>query len=415
MMIQLLPPSAPIRAGIRLTGSKSISNRLLILDHLLSGRMTFTNLSRSEDTQLLQKALQQIRSSVDAHIDIHHAGTDMRFLTALLSVVPGTRTLTGSARMKQRPVGGLVDALRKLGASIRYLEQEGFPPLEIKGQPLAGGTLEVDSSQSSQFISALLLSAPAFKNGLELRLTGKTVSYPYIRMTLELLKEFGVRQEASGSIIRIFPSAPRCPASPFAVESDWSSASYWYSICALSPGAGISLEHLGQNSLQADSVLPQLFAPLGVATEYKENGILLRHTGLKTDRFSFDFTSCPDISLTLAVTCFGLGIPAELTGLSTLQLKESKRIDALKAELEKFGAGVSAGFDGLTIAARQPGIKNTKRVTINTHNDHRIAMSFAPLSLIEKLQISDPAVVEKSYPGFWQDLKSAGFSVTLPT
>jgi 3-phosphoshikimate 1-carboxyvinyltransferase len=345
----------------------------------------------------------------------------MRFLTAFLASRAGTWTLTGSDRMKQRPIGGLVNALRQLGADIHYLEKENFPPLQIHGKDLSGGTLKIDSSQSSQFVSALLLTAPALKNGLQLSLEGDPVSYPYIRMTLRLLNLFGIQYEQSGNTISVLPSRVKLPVLPVEVESDWSSASYWYSICALSPGSEIRLRSLSEQSLQADAVLPALFKPLGVITEFgHNNSVLLRQNNVSTSAFQHDFTHCPDIAPTLATTCFGLGITAELRGLKTLKIKESDRILALKTELEKLGAVVQATDDSLQIS----GTRNTEQpfdklrmtgiMNMEPYNDHRMAMSFAPLALVlGHLNILNPAVVAKSYPAFWEDLKSAGFNVDL--
>jgi 3-phosphoshikimate 1-carboxyvinyltransferase len=412
-MIELLKPQSPIKVSITLAGSKSISNRLLVLNEVLDMNLVFDNLSASEDTLLLQKALVQVKKGGEQVIDIHHAGTDMRFLTAFLATRTGMWTLTGSERMKQRPIGELVNALRQLGAEIRYLEKENFPPLQIRGKELAGGQLKIDSSQSSQFVSALLLIAPALKNGLQLRLEGDPVSYPYIHMTLRLLHGFGIQYGQSGTTISVLPSGARLPALPVAVESDWSSASYWYSICALSPGSGIRLKYLSEQSLQADAVLPALFKPLGVVTEFgHNNSVLLRQNQISISGFQYDFTHCPDIAPTLATTCFGLGIPAELRGLKTLKIKESDRILALKTELEKLGAVVQATDDSLQISGTAP--TKSGIVTIEPYNDHRMAMSFAPMTLVlGHMNILNPEVVAKSYPTFWEDLKSAGFNVNL--
>lgn len=411
-MIELLRPQSPIKVSVALAGSKSISNRLLILSEVLGINPELSNLSTSEDTLLLQKALRQVNEGKERLIDIHHAGTDMRFLTAFLATRPGTWTLTGSERMKQRPIGELVNALRQMGADIRYLEKENFPPLQIHGRELMGGELTIDSSQSSQFVSALLLIAPVLKHGLRLRLEGSPVSYPYIRMTLQLLSIFGIAPTQSGNYIHVPAACPGIAPLALEVESDWSSASYWYSLCALSPGAEIKLSALSKNSLQADAVLPALFEALGVHTEFGPSSVLLRQQAVSASAFQYDFTDCPDIAPTLAATCFGLGLPARLSGLKTLKIKESDRILALKTELEKLGALVEASDDSLEIA----GAPNPQRIITNTetYNDHRMAMSFAPLALVlGHIKILHPAVVAKSYTSFWEDLKSAGFSVNL--
>ena len=378
--------------------------------------MSLSNLSESEDTQLLQKALHQIKSHSAAVIDIHHAGPDLRFLTAFLSSKIGDWVLTGSSRIRERPVAPLVKALLELGAGITYLEKEGFPPLGIQGKVLKGGRISIDSSISSQFISALLLIAPTLEHGLELSLTGSGVSFPYVRMTLELLKEFGASVHHSGNTNRVSASVLHIPHSPYIIESDWSSASYWYSICALSGQAEIELLHLSGQSLQADSILPSLFENLGVKTMFKKNSILLTSKKPELHQLDYDFTECPDLAQTLALTCFGLGIEARLSGLKTLKIKETDRILALKTELEKFGAVIHATADALHIERRKPETRNQEPeiITVATYNDHRMAMSFAPLALVySRIRIDDPAVVDKSYPGFWEDLKSAGFNVNL--
>lgn len=416
-MIRIIPPSHPIKTKIRLSGSKSLSNRLLILKEILDTDLLLKNISTSEDTLLLIKALEQIVDGGSRHIDTGHAGSDLRFLTAFLSVKDGAWTLTGSERMKQRPVGELVNALHLLGAEIKYVETEGFPPLEITGHRLKGGRIEIDGSVSSQFITALLLTAPAFENGLELELKGNIVSRPYIDMTVELLKQCGVTVEVQTNSLRVLPlnEAAQTP-STYHIESDWSSASYWYSICALSTGAQIELSTLQKESLQADSVLPDLYQALGVTTTYRDNSVILTSTPLHVTEFVHDFTNCPDIAQTVALTCCGLGIKAQLTGLQTLKIKETDRIAALKNELEKFGLGVEASDTTLTLSANRlfQDRSFTPAFTIDTYKDHRMGMSFAALALrCRSLSISEPEVVRKSYPTFWDDLKSAGFSVNL--
>jgi len=420
-MIALSAPPHILRTSLRLSGSKSISNRLLMLKEILQVDSDLVNLSDSEDTNLLKKALEQVRYKNKESVDIHHAGTDMRFLTAFLATREGEWTLTGSGRMKERPIGELVNALTMLGAEIRYLEKSGFPPLLIHGKKLSGGRIEMDSSLSSQFVSALLLIAPKFEKSLDLHLKGKTVSRPYIEMTISLLKSVGVNVEQKENQVVIQPSVSPFPFSLFPfpssiyIESDWSSASYWYNICALAGNAEIELIGLSQNSLQADSVLPGIYRNLGVETIVTDNSLLLRSCKPGLKEFSYDFTDCPDIAQTLAVTCFGLGIEASLTGLSTLKVKETDRILALKNELEKCGARIEAGADHIDIFPNpEPGTRNSKSILIKTYSDHRMAMSFAPLAFLYKeLRIEDPDVVVKSYPRFWEDLISVGFNVNL--
>lgn len=414
-MIGLSAPRDRVKGLIKLSGSKSISNRLLILSEVLECAPDFRNLSDSKDTRLLQKALKQINSAGKSvtMIDVQDAGTDMRFLTALLSVTEGEWIITGSERMKQRPVGELVNALIQLGADIHYEGKEGFPPLRIKGKKLAGGTIGINTSISSQFISALLLVAPSFQRGLTLLLKGNTVSRPYINMTSELLKGFGINVDQSSHAIQVFPSpAFRLPVT-VQIESDWSSASYWYCICALAHQAEIELAYFNEKSLQADSVLPELFKNLGVKSVFREKSVLLTSIKPIATEFKYDFTHCPDIAQTIAVTCFGLGIKAELSGLNTLRIKETDRISALKTELEKLNAQVMVTEDKMII--ERPGTKNKKQgALINTYNDHRMAMSFAPLVLLyDRIEIDDHEVIDKSYPAFWEDLKSMGFNVNL--
>ncbi len=414
-MFELTAPEI-IHAGISLSGSKSISNRLLIIKEVLGLGCELINCSDAEDTALLQKVLLQIKNKSSATLNIQHAGTDMRFLTALLSCKKGEWILTGSERMKQRPIGELVNALKQLGADILYLEDEGFPPLKISGKELSGGSVEIDGSISSQFISALLLIAPTFKNGLELTIKNKIVSLPYINMTVELLKQFGADVKIQDSKITVQNLKFKIQNLNFKIESDWSSASYWYSICALSKNAVIELKSLQENSLQADSILPKLFFDLGVNTEFKNDKLILTKKQIKINEFNYDFINCPDIAQTLAVTCYALGIKANLTGLKTLKVKETDRILALKTELKKFGALVDVTQNSICInhaeRSRSASIVNHQSLIINTYHDHRMAMAFAPLALkFSLIKIENPEVVTKSYPNFWSDLKKAGFLI----
>lgn len=409
-MIRLSPPSSAIAAEIGLPGSKSISNRLLMIRAISGMDVHFKNLSDSEDTVLLAKALGEVKRKRPAIIDIHHAGTDMRFLTAYLATNGGEWRLTGSERMKQRPIRELVEALRGLGGDILYTEREGFPPLKIVGKKIKGGAIEMNGSISSQFISALLLISPVFERGLELTLTGDIVSRAYINMTVALLKQFGIDVSFTGNKVVTKPSEFVLLEDDFFVEPDWSAASYWFSIVALAEEAEIELFNLHKDSLQADSVLPDMYNNLGVRTEFTENGIRLTKKSVSGIEFRYDFTNCPDIAQTVAVTCLGLGIAAELRGLRTLKIKETDRIAALKTELEKFGAEVEITNDSLKLFP--PLILRTPNTGLSTYNDHRMAMSFAPLCIKNpKMQIEHPEVVGKSYPAFWDDLESAGFSV----
>ncbi len=410
-MIQIIAPRFPINCSINLSGSKSISNRLLLLKEILDLKIDLKNLSDSEDTKLLLKALRQIKVAKNKSINIYNARTDMRFLTALLAIKKGTWTITGSDRMKKRPIGELVSALKSLGAEIEFLEKENYPPLEIKGKIILGGALKIDASQSSQFISALLLISPKLKNGLVLTLKNKIVSSPYIEMTAALLKKFNVPISKLKNTYTVNSRTKSKQIKAIKIESDWSSASYWYSICALSKNAKIELNFLNKESLQSDSILPELYKILGVETKYKKNSIIISRKKLETKSINYNFINCPDIAQTFAVTCFGLGICAKLNGLSTLKFKESDRIIALKTELEKMGAK-------LVITNNSIELKKSKAIQfegiIETYNDHRMAMSFSPLALVyNSIKIANPEVVSKSYPRFWKDLKSVGFSVNL--
>lgn len=410
----LFPPEKDIRASLQLGGSKSISNRLLILKQVLHLDFDIHNLSDSEDTQLLVQILKELQSGQKFDFNVNHAGTDLRFLTAFLATQPGnTYTLTGSERLKERPLAELIEALKQLGAEIEGLEKKDAPPLRITGKALEGGKIKLKANISSQFISALLLISPLFPKGLELFLQGERVSNPYISMSVELLKTFGVPCEDLGSSIRVMPGQiPNAVPQPFYVESDWSSASYWFSVCALSKGSQLQLQTFQTQSLQADAQLVKMYSLLGVQALFKGGQLTLTQVPMNLREFNWDFTSCPDIAPTIACTCLGLGIKARLTGLKTLQAKESRRIDVLKTELEKFGAKVHTSDDHLDLIP--PIKKSTGNIHVSTHHDHRMAMSFAPLSLVYPgLEIEAPQVVNKSYPLFWEDLQSLGFRLNL--
>lgn len=408
--MQISPPTGSIQTEVELPGSKSISNRLLMIRAISGLPIHFKNLSDSEDTILLAKALGQVQGKKSGTVNINHAGTDMRFLTAHLSIKEGEWVITGSERMKQRPISELVNALVALGADITYIEKQGFPPLKINGKKLHGGRIEIDGSISSQFISALMLVAPALGEELEIILKGNIVSLPYIKMTSELLKLFGVYVSFNGKRITVTPAPFSMLNDQFLVESDWSAASYWFNLVALTNNSEIELKYLDKVSLQADSILPEIYNKLGVRTEFVEKGVCLRSKQSTVEEFEYDFTNCPDIAQTIAVTCFGLGIKAHLTGLQTLKIKETDRIIALKTELEKLGASVEATENSLKIVS--PVNYNINQPAILTYNDHRMAMSFAPLAIkFPQIKLQNPEVVDKSYPAFWDDLQQAGFSV----
>jgi 3-phosphoshikimate 1-carboxyvinyltransferase len=409
-MIRLFPPAHKINGTLTLAGSKSISNRWLILKHLFHSGLTLHKLSDSEDTVILQKNLGQIRDGTYKTIDVGHAGTNMRFLAALLAITPGSWLLTGSARMKERPVGALVNALRELGGTIEYAGKTGYPPLKIEGAKLGGGKIPVSGNVSSQFTSALLLIAPALENGLTISTDKGAVSQPYVDMTVSLLLEAGCKVERNGNLIAVSPFTPFDPKS-VTIESDWSSASYWYSICALSKDAAIQLGDFHANSTQGDSIIPSLFSKLGVRTEFIDKQVRLTRVQPEVTSFNYDFTSCPDIAQTMAVTCFAMGIAANLTGLATLRHKETDRIEAVVRELKRAGARISATKNSISIASEKQPVPPP---AFETYGDHRMAMSLAPLSFIfPGMTIADEVVVNKSYPRFWGDLLSVGFNVNL--
>lgn len=394
-----------IKGSVRITGSKSESNRLLLLQALYPS-IGLENLSNSDDAHAMQQGL----AAGGGTIDIHHAGTAMRFLTAYFAARPGREViLTGSARMKQRPIRILVDALRALGAEVEYLENPGFPPLQIRGRRLENKQVTLPADVSSQYISALLLVAPSLPQGLDLCLEGTVTSLPYIRMTLGLLGRLGVACEMEGNRIRVFP-AGTLPKQVCTVESDWSSASYYYSIVALSaPGSQVSLSSYRPDSLQGDSVLQHLFRKLGVQSSFEGDQLMLRRTEASPiDHLDLDLIEAPDLAQTFATCCFGLGISCDLTGLHTLKIKETDRLLALQAELSKLGAVVKV--TGSTLHLQAGGAFRQGQV-VATYNDHRMAMAFAPLALKMNLSIEDAGVVSKSYPGFWEDLEKLGFQV----
>lgn len=413
-------PLQPPKGVIALSGSKSLSNRALVIRFLSGLDFRIDNLSVSEDTILLQEALEQLKYKRSATIDVNHAGTDFRFLTALLSVTPGEWTLTGSSRMKERPVGELVKVLQQLGAEISYLEKDGYPPVQIKGKAISGGRVAIPGHVSSQFISALLMIAPCFEKGLQLEITTTLVSRPYVQMTVAMMKEFGTDISWQDQFISVKPGAYAFRHDAYFIEGDWSSAGYWYSVAALSENNEIVLKNLSQQSLQADSVAEALYAQFGVASAWRQeaNGpwlLALHRPGkIQANAFYYNFSDCPDLAPTVACTCAGLGIDARLQGLQTLRIKESDRVLALKNELEKFGCEVTSTDQSLHLkqAFSQ---KQNEAVAIDTYHDHRMAMSVAPLCMAySPLIIRDAGVVNKSYPGFWHDLAQTGFIIQTP-
>ena len=400
-------PAKAVQNTIHLPSSKSISNRMLIIRALAKSGSVLHNLSDSDDTRVLEKAL--IENSLLK--DVSHAGTAMRFLTAYLSVQPGEFELTGSQRMKQRPVGPLVDALKQLGAHIEYLENKGCPPLRIAGGGLKGGAIEIDAGISSQFISALMMIGPLVAGGLQIKLKGEVVSATYINMTLALMNLCGAAARFEGKEISI-PEA-MYSLDEFAVESDWSGASYWFQIAALLPESEILLPNLSSESLQGDSVLTELFASLGVISSISRLGLLIRSSDIELPKhFEYDFTGCPDLVQTCAVTLCALGIPFRFTGTRTLRVKETDRIAALGKELGKVGFVLQDDPGGEWLAWDGTRCEPEQDPHIATYHDHRMAMAFAPLAItLGKVIIDDPGVVSKSYPGYWKDLEKAGFGI----
>jgi 3-phosphoshikimate 1-carboxyvinyltransferase len=400
------PAENELHALIKITGSKSESNRSLLLAALYDG-ITIENTSNSDDARVMAEGLKKTSGTVD----IHHAGTAMRFLTGYFSGQEGKNVvLTGSKRMKERPIKILVDALRNLGADISYEKEEGYPPIKINGKALTKDKVSLPANVSSQYISSLLLLAPSLKNGLEVELVGKITSVPYIKMTLGLLDELSIPNSFEGNLIKVSPKASVIPTR-LVVESDWSSASYYYSIIAMAAiGSEISLTAYKRNSLQGDSVLAELYIHFGVETTFGVNTITLKKVSEpKTETVAFDLANAPDIAQTIAVTTFGLGMGCHLTGLHTLKIKETDRLEALYTELSKFGANISVNDKSLTITPSQ-GFR--KDVVVDTYNDHRMAMAFAPLAMKTALFVNDAEVVSKSYPDFWEDLKLIQFTIT---
>jgi 3-phosphoshikimate 1-carboxyvinyltransferase len=404
MTIQLHKSTIKEQSKITITGSKSESNRLLLLQALYP-ELEVDNISNSDDSIVMQKAL----ASEEKNIDIHHAGTAMRFLTAYFASRKGREVvLTGSSRMKERPIEILVDALNQLGAEISYVESHGCPPLKIVGKTLSKHKVTLNANVSSQYISALLLIASRLENGLELTLEGKITSIPYINMTLDLLNQVGVETTFKDQVIVVNPKKDTLKIKNLTVESDWSSASYFYSIVALSPiGTVIELSSYKEESLQGDSVLSDIYKSFGVETVFTGHSILLKKVeDLQSDSVEFQLNNSPDIAQTIAVTCLGLGVKCHLTGLHTLKIKETDRLVALQNELQKLGAHIDITNDSLTLYKSS---QITRSVAIATYNDHRMAMAFAPLALKTELYIEDYMVVSKSYPTFWDDLEALGF------
>ncbi|MBR1395652.1 MAG: 3-phosphoshikimate 1-carboxyvinyltransferase [Prevotella sp.] len=398
---------------IKLPASKSISNRVLIIYALSGGRTLPQNLSDCDDTNVIIDAIRYMPEI----IDVKAAGTAMRFMTAFLSVMRGVHTITGTERMKHRPIGVLVEALRRLGADIEYVGEAGYPPLRVTGRTLTGGVLEIPGNVSSQYISAMLMIGPVLKDGLELRLTGEIISKPYIDLTLWIMREYGADAEwTSGDTIVVKPKPYQ--SRDYFIENDWSGASYWYEMVALSKDkdATVELTGLTDGSKQGDSVVKYLFSLLGVKTVFASHQtgqlqqVTLKKSSRCVPRLEYDFTGSPDLAQTIVVTCCMLGVKFHFRGLSTLKIKETDRIEALKTELQKLGYVLRDENDSELIwdgTRCEP----SAAAAIDTYEDHRIALSFAPVSLRQPVVINDPQVVTKSYPHFWNDLRNAGFII----
>ncbi|MGB5355606.1 MAG: 3-phosphoshikimate 1-carboxyvinyltransferase [Eudoraea sp.] len=401
------PTNKKLESKLSVTGSKSETNRLLLLQAIFPN-IVLENLSESDDGSAMAKGL-KIKEGV---VDIHHAGTAMRFLTAYFASQNGKNiTLTGSERMQERPIKVLVNALRDLGAEISYLKNEDFPPIQIKGKELTFNKVSLPANISSQYISALLLIAPSLRNGLELELIGSITSVPYIKMTLSLLDQIGIKNHFKENTIKVF-GATQVKDIKVTVESDWSSASYFFSLVAMSePGSSITLSSYKRNSLQGDSILKELYLNFGVETTFDGNFVHISKIGPpKNDALEYDLTNAPDLAQTVVVTCFGLGMSCHLSGLHTLKIKETDRLVAMENELKKLGALVSITDHSLTLS---PSEISTKEVRIDTYNDHRMAMAFGPLALKRPLIINSAEVVSKSYPNFWKDFEKIGFTTKV--
>jgi 3-phosphoshikimate 1-carboxyvinyltransferase len=419
MNLQLLPSKLHKISEITITGSKSETNRLLLLQALFP-EIALKNTSNSDDSEVMLKALSQIfepttHNPQPTRIDVHHAGTAMRFLTAYFAIQSNQEVvLTGSSRMKERPINILVEALNSLGAQISYEEKVGFPPIRIKGRELQKSEIDIEANTSSQYISALLLIAPKLRHGLKINLIGEVTSLPYIQMTLELLNEIGVETSFANNSISIKPFNPDYYRdTTLTIESDWSSASYFYSLVALSEiGTAITLSSYKKNSLQGDSVLAEIYQVFGVKTVFNENNSMtiskVNRENHNLQPITYNLKKSPDIAQTIAVTCFGLGLACHLTGLHTLKIKETDRLEALKNELVKLGASVAITYNSISL---EPSTFIKENITIKTYQDHRMAMAFAALAFKVSLIIEEAEVVSKSYPDFWNHLESCGMCI----
>lgn len=395
------PPKQSIRAKIHLAASKSECNRALIIDALTGFACELSNISEARDSQTMQRLLK----STDVTADVIDAGTTMRFLTAYFTVTGQEKIMTGTPRMCERPIGILVDALRKLGADIEYQQVEGYPPLKLNDFTYSGDNeITIKGNVSSQYISALLLVAPSLPGGITLKLEGEVGSKPYIEMTLKQMGYFGIDYTASWETNTLVIPPQKYKAQPYAIESDWSGASYWYSIVALAEDAEVELLGLKQNSLQGDSAIVDIMAQLGVASTYTDRGVLLKKIPA-ANAIAWDFTNCPDLAQTVAVCCAVKNIHLTLTGIESLKIKETDRVFALQEELKKLGAELNEiEKDQKYEVVRKADWQATSTPSIFTYDDHRMALAFAPVGMVQDIIIEEPGVVVKSYPGYWKDL-----------
>ncbi|WP_020532927.1 3-phosphoshikimate 1-carboxyvinyltransferase [Flexithrix dorotheae] len=400
--IKVAHPSGVVNAEIKLTASKSECNRALIIQALSENNIELSNISEARDCQTMIRLLK----SEEKTLDVLDAGTTMRFLTAFCTITNRPTILTGTPRMQERPIKILVDALRSLGAEIDYLKKEGYPPHEIKSFEQKTDHVKIQGNVSSQYISAMLMVAPTLPQGLKLELIGEVASVPYIKMTLQLLSHFGITHTWDENVISIAKQPYQ--SNNYSIESDWSGASYWYSIAALSKEANIKLLGLRENSLQGDKAIVEIMEKLGVKSTFDETGVLLTKIP-KEDSFEFDFTHCPDLAQTVAVICAATKTPARMKGLESLRIKETDRIAAIETELKKVGHQVEVIGDSEIIISAAETVMN--HPVIDTYDDHRMAMAFAPLGLLGEVTIEEPSVVNKSYPVYWDHLKVAGFEL----
>jgi 3-phosphoshikimate 1-carboxyvinyltransferase len=396
--MEIFPPQKT-KAHILLPSSKSISNRVLMMNFLSGNKINIKNLSNANDTLVFQRIISCIgKQNI---FDAEDAGTALRFATALLSVIEGKHLLTGTDRMKQRPIGVLAEALQTLGINIEYVEKKNFPPVIIYGKKnIDGGKIKLRADISSQYISSLMMIAPLFKNGLTITFDTRPVSMPYIKMTAALMQKFGIELNINKNLVEIKNGIYKPHV--YQIENDWSAASYWYLMAALSNTCQLSFDLLHKDSLQGDSIIHSLFYNFGVETVFNDTGCtIIKTKNIKPPYFEYDFTDCPDLAQTFACLCAALKTKAYLKGLKTLKIKETDRIEALKNELAKFGAEIFTDHESLKIT----GFKSPENaICVNTYNDHRMAMSFAPLSILYgKFTINNPEVVKKSYPGFWNE------------